>query len=102
MGRGESFSPTDLLATGLGTCILTILGIVAGRHGWDLKGAAVRVEKHMTQTPPRRIARLPVEIRIPAHLSEEDRNRLISAADLCPVKQSLNPDIEIPITWHWA
>src|SRR5690348_3988504 len=65
MGKGESFSPTDLVATALGTCMLTTMGIVAQRHNLDMTGATVRVEKHMTTSGPRKIARLPVEIRIP-------------------------------------
>ena len=102
MGRGEAFSPTDLLATGLGTCILTILGIVGQRNGWDLTGSPVKVLKEMAQQPLRRIGKLTVEIKIPQKLTEEQRQRLQNAAELCPVKKSLHPDIEIPITWHWA
>lgn len=101
MGKGETFSPTDLVATGLGACILTILGIMAQRHNLDLGGATVRVRKEMSPTPPRRIVRLPVEVTIAAKLSEEDRQRLKNAAATCPVKNSLHPDIEIPIVWNW-
>ena len=57
-GRGESFSPTDLLATALGTCTLTVMGIVARREGWKLEGARSRVEKHMVADPVRRVGRL--------------------------------------------
>src|SRR6185436_20829407 len=63
-GRGESFSPTDLVATALGTCMATVMGIFAERHGIDLKGMSVTVKKEMVQTPVRRIGRLPAEIRI--------------------------------------
>src|SRR5438270_12569413 len=73
MGNGESFSPTDLLATALGTCIMTTMGIVAQRHNIDLSGSTVRVEKHMSTTGIRRIARLPVEIHLPRPLPDEDR-----------------------------
>ncbi|MFZ9621510.1 MAG: OsmC family protein, partial [Prochlorococcaceae cyanobacterium] len=59
-GQGERFSPTDLVATALSTCILTIMGIVAERHGWSLEGASARVEKTMSVEPPRRIALLEV------------------------------------------
>ena len=59
-GRGESFSPTDLLATALGTCMMTVMGIVARRHAWELAGARVRVEKHMAVDPVRRVGRLVV------------------------------------------
>jgi putative redox protein len=102
MGKGERFSPTDLLATGLGSCILTILGIMAQRHNLDLSGTSVRVSKEMVAQPVRRIGKLAVEIRIPVPLAEEQKQRLISAAEACPVKKSLHPDIEIPMTWNWG
>ena len=102
MGKGESFSPTDLLATGLGACILTILGIIAQRHSLDLTGTRVRVQKEMTQEPPRRVACLTVDVTVPVVLSDEDKQRLQNAAETCPVKKSLHPDIRTPITWHWA
>ena len=101
-GLGQTFSPTDLLATALGTCILTILGIVAKRHHLDLKGTILRVTKEMAQQPVRRVAKLSIEISIPLPLSDEDKTRLQHAADACPVKQSLHPDIQIPITWSWG
>ena len=102
MGKGESFSPTDLMATALGTCILTTMGIVANRQNLDLSGATVRVEKHMTTTGPRRIARLPVEVRMPRALSPEDQQRLEHAAHACPVHKSLHPDIDAPIQFTWG
>ena len=101
-GEGQSFSPTDLVATGLGSCILTIMGIVARRHQIDLAGTKVTVSKEMAQQPVRRIARLVVEITVPDRLSEDDKTRLCNAADTCPVKQSLHPDIEVPISWNWG
>jgi putative redox protein len=101
-GRGESFSPTDLVATGLGGCMMTVMGIVAQRQGIDLTGSTVRVTKEMTATPPRRIARLTVDIYVPQDLSEDDRKRLEHAAHACPVHRSLHPDIETPITFHWG
>jgi putative redox protein len=102
MGRGESFSPTDLVATGLGTCILTILGIVAGKRGLDLRAAAVTVRKEMVADPVRRIGRLTVEVRIPAELPEVDRRALEAAAAACPVRQSLHPSVEVPIHFLWG
>jgi uncharacterized OsmC-like protein len=65
-GKGESFSPTDLAATALASCILTILGIQARGLGLDFRGMRIEVEKHMTAQPPRRIAKLDVAIRMPA------------------------------------
>jgi putative redox protein len=102
MGRGESFSPTDLVATGLGACMMTIMGIVAQRQGIDLEGSTVHVTKEMTTAPPRRIARLTVDITVPRHVSEDDRRRMEHAAHACPVHKSLHPDIETPIAFHWA
>ncbi|RMH02332.1 MAG: OsmC family peroxiredoxin [Planctomycetota bacterium] len=101
-GRGESFSPTDLVATALGACMLTIMGIVAERHGIDLSGATVRVEKHMAAAPRRRIAALPVTIQVPGPIGEEDRRRLEYAARTCPVHASLGETIERPIRFVWG
>jgi putative redox protein len=102
MGKGESFSPTDLVATALASCILTVLGIVAQRHELNLSGTTAKVTKEMVAEPVRRIGRLSVDIRVPRALAEEDRRRLEHAASICPVKRSLHPDIDIPITFHWG
>jgi putative redox protein len=98
-GRGESFSPTDLVATALASCVLTTMGIVARRHQWPLDGARARVEKHMTATPTRRIARLPVRIEMPAGLNAEARTVLERTARTCPVHESVRADIERPMTF---
>ena len=97
MGRGEAFSPTDLVGTALGTCILTTMAIVAKRRGIDFSTARFRVEKHMATDPVRRIGRLPVTIYVPATLDAESRIVLERAAHTCPVHKSLHPDIEKPI-----
>ena len=102
MGRGESFSPTDLVATALGTCMLTIMGIVAQRDGIDLAGTRVKVTKEMVVTPVRRIGRLTVEFHVPAPLSEADQSKLQKAALTCPVHKSLHPDVKLPITFEWT
>lgn len=105
-GKGEAFSPTDLVATGLGACMMTIMGIVAERNGWDLTGMTTHVTKEMATTPIRRIGKLIVTISIPAEtgavLTDIDRTKLINAAHSCPVHQSLHPDIEVPVTFHWG
>ena len=101
-GRGESFSPTDLTATSLGTCMLTTMGIVARTLNVDLTGATATVEKEMSSTPPRRINRLTVAIRVPRTTSPENQQRLENAAHTCPVKKSLHPDIETPIEFVWG
>jgi putative redox protein len=102
MGKGESFSPTDLVATALGSCMLTIMGIVAQRNKIDLGGTRVKVTKEMSAAPVRRIGRLSVEIDVPAKVSEEDRRRLEQAAHTCPVHKSLHPEIETPIVFRWG
>jgi len=101
-GRGESFSPTDLVATALGSCILTILGIQARTLEIDLSGATATVEKEMTSTPPRMIQRLSVKIRVPRAVSPENRQKLERAAHTCPVHKSLHPDVEKPIDFTWG
>lgn len=101
-GRGESFSPTDLVATALGTCMLTVMGIVARRHAWDLSGATVEVEKGMLATPVRRIGSLAVVIRVPGELDERARTTLEQAALTCPVHRSLHPDVAIPLRILWG
>jgi putative redox protein len=102
MGKGESFSPTDLVATALGTCMLTVMGIVAQRNQIDLTGTRAKVTKEMATAPIRRIGRLAVEIHVPASLSTEDQQRLEKAAHTCPVHKSLHPDIDSPVTFHFG
>ena len=103
-GKGESFSPTDLVATALGTCVLTILGLVSDRHGVDLTGTEVTVTKEMITQPVRRIGALRTTVKVPAAAVARDdlRERLESAARKCPVHQSLHPDIEAPIEFHYV
>jgi putative redox protein len=100
-GRGEAFSPTDLLATALGSCMLTVMGIVARRHDWDLTGARARVEKHMVAAPVRRVGKLVVELVMPA-VPEKARVVLERTAHTCPVHQSLHPDVEVDVTFDWG
>lgn len=101
-GRGESFSPTDLVATALGTCMLTVMGIAARTLNIDIAGATATVEKEMTAAPPRRIERLTVRIRVPQSISAENRQKLERAAHTCPVHKSLHPDIQTPIEFTWG
>ena len=102
MGNGQSFSPTDLVATALGTCMLTIMGIAAQRLEIDLSGTTVRVIKEMAQVPVRRIARLTVTIRVPAKLTLDQQQKLQNAAMTCPVHKSLHPDVQTPIEFQWG
>jgi putative redox protein len=101
-GKGESFSPTDLVATALGACMLTIMGIYAKRHEIDLTGTTVTVLKDMAQVPVRRIAKLTTEIRVPISNDHPHREALERAAFTCPVHQSLHPDVEKPVTFVWG
>lgn len=101
-GRGESFSPTDLVATALGGCILTVMGILARRLEVDISGATAHVEKIMATTPPRRIGDLRVKVQMPAGISEETRKKLERAAHTCPVHKSLHTDINAPIEFSWG
>lgn len=99
-GRGESFSPTDLVATALGACMSTVMGIYAESRGIDLSGMKLAVSKEMTTTPPRRIARITTEIWFPAGVKKDPA--LERAALTCPVHASLHPEVEKPITFHYA
>lgn len=105
-GKGENFSPTDLVATALGTCIMTVMGIVAERHQLDLVGTRVHVTKDMVQQPVRRIGRLAVTITVPpekaAVISAADRGKLEAAARHCPVHQSLHPDVITTLDFAWG
>ena len=83
-GRGESFSPTDLVATALASCVGTVMGIYAERHQIDLTGMRVHVEKHMSSEPPRRIAKLPVMIHVPVKVEDPHRKALELTAGHCP------------------
>lgn len=99
-GRGEKFSPTDLMGAALGSCVLTTMAIMAEKDGGtvDLRGARARVIKEMNPNP-RKIASLPVEVEMPRGIKPEDRKRLEAAAQTCPVHRSLHPDIKAPITF---
>lgn len=100
-GRGESFSPTDLVATALGTCMATIMGIVADRNGWNIDGTTMKIDKGMTSEGPRRIERLGVTIEMPPGLDERARQTLENAAHTCPVRLSILPAIDVPVEFRW-
>lgn len=101
-GKGETFSPTDLLAASLGSCMLTIMGIAAMAVDVDIKGTTVEVQKEMSSTAPRRIGRLIVRFRSPARLSDEIQKKLEKAALNCPVHHSLHPEIRQEIDFVWG
>lgn len=100
-GRGEAFSPTDLMATALGSCMTTVIGIVAKRKELAIEGMMVNVRKFMSDDQPRRIKRLELDLQIPLPASHSDRKLLESAARGCPVHQSIHPDIEVVMNWAW-
>jgi putative redox protein len=100
-GRGESFSPTDLVATALGACMATVIGIVARRKEIAVEGMAITVRKFMSEDAPRRISRLELDLDIPLPADHPDRPLLESAARGCPVHHSLHPDIKVVMNWTW-
>src|SRR6476661_8225028 len=100
-GDGSSFSPTDLAATALGACMLTLIAIVGERDGLDLTGLSFRLEKHMASNP-RRIGAIPVTITMPAGLTPDQKKKLENAALTCPVHKSLSEDVERPVEFVYA
>ena len=99
-GRGESFSPTDLVGVALGSCMLTVMGIVAQRHGWNMEGATARVEKHMVADPDRRIGRLVATVTLPSGLPPAAHAALEQSARNCPVHHTLHPDTEVELCFE--
>ena len=100
-GRGEAFSPTDLVSTALGSCMMTVMGIVAERHSWDLVGSSFAVLKHMSTEPPRRIAQIDVTFTLPATLAPQERTLLERSAHTCPVGLSLHPEVRQNIVFEY-
>jgi putative redox protein len=100
-GKGSTFSPTDLVAVALGSCILTIMGIKARDNKIDIKDATASVQKTMA-SDPRRIARLEVAVKMPEKkYSVKQKKLLETAAKGCPVANSLHPDLEQVIHFEW-
>jgi uncharacterized OsmC-like protein len=100
-GKGEAFSPTDLVATALATCMTTTMGIKAQELGVDLRGMSVSVQKEMSQDTPRRIVGLPSEVHIPLPPDSPHREVLEQTALNCPVHKSLPPEIGRPTKFFW-
>ena len=100
-GKGEYFSPTDLLATALGSCIMTIMGIKARDNGIDIEGTQVDVTKIMA-SDPRRVAEVVVEFTFPAkNYTDEEKQLVESVAGISPVPLSLHPDLVQTIKFNW-
>ncbi len=94
-GRGEYFSPTDLVATALGSCMITVMGIAARTHDFNIDGARLVITKIMTKEPPRRIDEIIIEITFPAgNYSEKEKKILDYVVKTCPVALSLHPDVK--------
>lgn len=100
-GKGESFSPTDLIATALGTCVATTMDIYARRKKIDLTGLRITVKKEMSAVAPRRIAKLETEMWLPLPLSADPERTLEKVAMSCPVHTSLSPNVALPVTVHY-
>jgi putative redox protein len=102
-GKGEAFSPTDLVAAALGSCMMTIMGIAARRDGIDLKGSEMEITKGMSADAPRRIIRIDIQMNMVSSspISQQQQDRLERAAYTCPVALSLHPDIEQAVTFSW-
>lgn len=98
-GRGESFSPTDLLASALGSCMLTYIGLTGNKLGWDVVGTKITVQKEMVADPLRRVDRLIVNIVMNKKFSESELTILMNAVSTCPVKLSISEKIQVPITF---
>ena len=100
-GKGEAFSPTDLLAASLGSCMLTIMGIAANTHGFKIDGAKINITKIMAANP-RSVAEIVVDFIFPSQ-SYNDKEKMVieKAAASCPVALSLHPDLKQTINFNW-
>ena len=101
-GKGERFSPSDLLATSLGSCMLTIMGIKARDMNISLDGTEVSIQKFM-KSEPRRVGGIDVQFNFPSSLKLDEKEKIIlkKAALTCPVAKSIHPDIEVNVDFGW-
>lgn len=100
-GKGEAFSPTDTVATGLASCMLTVMGIKANTMEVELIGATAIVTKTMASNP-RRISKIEVILQLPEGIDTKSQKILENTANTCPVHYSLHPDIEKHIVFNWG
>ncbi|HPD95605.1 MAG: OsmC family protein [Bacteroidales bacterium] len=100
-GKGECFSPTDLLATALGACMVTIMGIAARTHGFNIDGTKIEIQKVMA-TSPRRVGEVIIDLNFPSDYSPKEKKFIEAAAKECPVAQSLHPNIKQTIHFHYG
>jgi putative redox protein len=101
-GRGERFSPSDLVATALGSCMLTIMGMKARDLNIDLKGTRIEIQKVM-KAEPRRISAISLTFHLPEQFQLSEKNKLVlqRAAETCPVIYSINPEIDVQVNYNW-
>jgi len=101
-GRGEAFSPTDLLATALGSCMLTIMGIAGREHGFDIEGTRARITKIMA-SDPRRVDEVRIELMFPSDNYSDKQKKIIKHISVnCPVALSLHPDLKQTVSLHFG
>jgi putative redox protein len=100
-GKGERFSPTDLLCVSLATCMLTTMGIIANDMGIDIANSSADVTKHML-AEPRRVGKIEVTVKMKSNGTEKDQKILEKIGDNCPVIKSIHPDIELLINYDWS
>lgn len=100
-GKGEAFSPTDLLATSLGSCMLTIMGIVAQRHDINIEGTIIEITKVM-EANPRRVGEIIVEFTMPKqNYTDKEKELLENAAHTCPVAKSLSAELKQTVIFNY-
>lgn len=99
-GKGEAFSPTDTVATGLASCMLTVMGIKAAQMDVNMEGATAEVTKTMASNP-RRISKIEVKLSLPFEADDKTKKILENTANTCPVHYSLHPDIEKIVEFDW-
>ncbi len=102
-GKGERFSPTDLLATSYGSCMITTMAIRAANMHLNFEGTKIEITKIMSSDAPRRVAAIKCELFFTNQFkaTTEEKEQLIRIARSCPVEKSLHPDIQLDVTFHW-
>jgi len=103
MGKGERFSPTDLLASSLGSCMITTMAIRAADMKLNFEGTRIEITKIMSTDAPRRVAEIKAELYFTSNFSATDdqKEQLVRIARSCPVEKSLHPDIKLDVNFHW-
>jgi putative redox protein len=101
-GKGEHFSPTDLVAAALGSCMVTIMGIAARTHGFNIDGTKLSITKVMSADPPRRIAEIVIDLSFPRDYDGKVKKIIEYAVKNCPVALSLHPDVRQTVSLHYG